>query len=112
MFTFLKRSRKPSPASRKASTFRPTFEALEDRTLLSASAISNLMNQTVQFNLRDDGHLLMTRAGVQSDVGSGVQGLYQGKDNTGHLVAYDLVNHTLSEYSPTQGWVAEGAADQ
>jgi hypothetical protein len=45
MFSFLKRSRKPSPASRRSSArrFRPTFEALEDRELLSAtqSILSN-----------------------------------------------------------------------
>jgi hypothetical protein len=112
MFSLLKRSRKPSPATRKASAFRPAFEALEDRRLLSASAVSNLMNQTVQFNLRDDGHLLMTRGGVQTDIGSGVQGLYQGKDAAGDQVAFDRRNNVLNEYTPSHAWVPIAAADQ
>ncbi len=112
MFSFLKRSRKPLSANRKVKPFRPTFEALEDRQLLSASAVSNLMNQTVQFNLRDDGHLLMTRGGVQTDVGSGVQGLYQGKDAAGDQVAFDWSNNLLNEYTPNHAWVVIGRADQ
>jgi hypothetical protein len=59
-----------------------SVEALEDRQMLSASAFSNLGNVPVQFNLRDDGHLLMTQGQVQTDVASGVQGLYQGRDST------------------------------
>jgi hypothetical protein len=35
MFSFLKRSRKPSPASRKLRTFRPACESLEARDLMS-----------------------------------------------------------------------------
>jgi hypothetical protein len=112
MFSFLKRSRKPSPASRRSSPpgFRPMFEGLEDRQLLSASAVSNLGNALVQFNLLDNGHLQQTVGRVQTDLGI-VQGLYQGKDVAGHEVAYELVSHTLKEFTPDRGWVALGAAD-
>ncbi len=41
MFSFLKRSRKSSPAGRKSSSFRPTFEGLEDRLVMSTLTVSN-----------------------------------------------------------------------
>jgi hypothetical protein len=38
MFDFLRRSRKPSPVSRKANSFRPALEGLEGRLALSTAA--------------------------------------------------------------------------
>jgi hypothetical protein len=90
-------------------SFRPSFEALEDRQLLSATAISNLMNVSAQFNLLPNGHLQQTIGTVKTDLGI-VQGLYQGKDSAGHLVAYDWAGGTLNEFNG-QGWTAIGAAD-
>lgn len=84
--------------------FRPTIEALEERQLLSASAVSNFGNVSVQFNLRDDGHLLQIIGQVQTDIGSGVQGLYQGKNSSGQDVAYRRQNGELYQYTGA-GWV-------
>lgn len=41
---------------RSAQYFRPSLEALEDRQLLSSSAISNPGNVPVYFNLQSDSH--------------------------------------------------------
>ena len=76
-----------------------TFEPLEERQLLATTAISNLLNVPVQFNLLPNSHLSQTVGKVTTDLGV-VQGLYQGKDPTGTLVAYELVNNTLNEFVP------------
>jgi hypothetical protein len=90
--------------------FQPSFEVLEDRQLLSASAVSTLGGVTVQFSLDNTGNLQSTGA-VQTSV-SGVQGLYQGQDSTAHQVAFDLVSNYLNEFTPNQGWVGIGGAGQ
>lgn len=72
-----------------------TFEPLEERQLLATTAttaISNLLNVPVQFKLQSNSHLVETTGKVSTDLGV-VQGLYQGKDHTGTLVAYVLVSH-------------------
>lgn len=96
---------------RSSHYFRPSLEALEDRRLLSASSFSNLGNVPVHFNLQANGHLQETMGSTHNDLGI-VQGLYQGKDIKGHQVAFELVNHTLKEFTPTQGWVSLGTADR
>src|SRR5579883_604342 len=98
-------------ASARQRYFRPCLEALEDRTLMSASAISNLGGVTAQFNLQSNGHLQETMGKVHTDLGV-VQGLYQGQDSSGHKVAYELVDTLLKEFSPTSGWVSLGAVNQ
>jgi hypothetical protein len=108
---FLAGRRVKKKQGNQARRARPALEGLEDRQLLSASAFSNLLNVPVQFTLRE-GHLLMTRGGVQSDVAANVQGLYQGKDVAGHQVAYERAHNVLSEFTPDRGWVSLGAADQ
>src|SRR5262245_40277899 len=75
--------------------FRPSVEMLEDRQMPSTTAFSNLGGIPVQFTLRDDGHLLETRAGVTTDLGTGFRGLYQGKDSAGDQVAYDWAQGNL-----------------
>src|SRR5258708_29820401 len=111
MFSFFKRSRKSRNASQGPRRVRLDLEQLEERELMSASAFSNLGGVSVQFNLRDDGHLLMTQNQVQTDLGGGVQGLYQGHNSAGNQVAFDLANNHLNEFTPNQGWVGLGAAD-
>ncbi len=76
-----------------------TFEPLEERQLLATTAISNLLNVPVQFNLLPNSHLIPDGREGHDKVGV-VQGLYQGKGTTGTLVAYELVNNTLNEFVP------------
>jgi predicted outer membrane repeat protein len=56
MFSFLKRSRKSSPAGRKSGTFRPTFDSLEDRlvpsTLWVTSARDNGTAGTLRYEVQ------------------------------------------------------------
>jgi hypothetical protein len=111
MFRSMKWFRNASSASRKPVR-RPwlQIETLEDRQLLSNTAFSNLGGVPVQFTLRDDGHLLQTSSGVTTDIGAGVQGLYQGHDSTGHQLAFEQVNNYLYEFTPDHGWLAMGSA--
>jgi hypothetical protein len=94
------------------------FETLEDRSLLSAtpgivaSAKSTLGGQDVQFDLQSNGNLLMIQGTVQTNIGSGVSGLYQGTDTAGDSVAFKLVAGQLSEFTPNGGWVSISAANQ
>ena len=109
-----KSHKRPGPLSQNRRV-RPQVECLEDRQLLSASALSNLLDVPVQFNLRQaDGHLLMTRGGDQTDTKTTPQQLYQGKDIAGHQVAFEWTrdNH-LKEFTPDKDqWVDIGPADQ
>src|SRR5262245_20195100 len=87
--------------------FRPCLEVLEDRHLMSASAISNLGNVQVQFNLESNGHLQETAGNTQKDLGI-VQGLYQGKDARGDQVAFVWCqNNRLCEFNG-QLFISEG----
>jgi predicted outer membrane repeat protein len=52
MFSFLKRSRKPSPAARKSVTFRPTMDALEDRVVLSTFYVTSTADSSSVGTLR------------------------------------------------------------
>jgi hypothetical protein len=52
MFSFLKRSRKSSPVGRKASSFRPACEALEDRLVLSTFYVTNTADNGAVGTLR------------------------------------------------------------
>jgi hypothetical protein len=70
MFGFRKHSPKSS-----ARRVRLGIEHLEAREVLSTSAVSNLGGTLVQFNLRDDGHLLMTQGAMHTDLGAVAQGL-------------------------------------
>ena len=88
-----------------------TFEPLEGRQLMATTAISNLLNVPVQFKLQSNSHLVETTGKVSTDLGV-VQGLYQGKDPTGTLVAYELVNNTLKEFVPKSPWVTVGTVGQ
>ncbi len=88
-----------------------TFEPLEGRQLMATTAISNLLNVPVQFKLQSNSHLVETTGKVSTDLGV-VQGLYQGKDHTGTLVAYELVNNTLKEFVPKSPWVTVGTVGQ
>ncbi len=91
-------------------TFRPTLEALEDRQLLSASAISTLGGVAASFSL-DNGVLSETsgpRVGIQA---TSVQGLFQSRDAAGHEIVFEKVQNYLYEFTP-KGWVGIGHADQ
>ena len=75
------------------------LEMLENRELMSASAISNLGNVPVQFNLLTNGHLQeIIQHHIFIDLGP-VQNLYQGQDSTGHQVAYDWSGGNLNEFT-------------
>jgi hypothetical protein len=88
-----------------------TFEPLEGRQLLATTATSNLLNVPVQFTLQSNSHLVQKTGNVSTDLGV-VQGLYQGKDPSGTLVAYELVNNTLNEFVPKSPWVTVGMVGQ
>ncbi len=94
-----------------AGRFRPMLEQLETREVMSANVVSSLGGVNASFNLTN-GILSETQGpqvGVQA---SGVQGLFQGQDSAGHQVAYEWLNNGLSEFTPDQGWVGIGNADQ
>jgi hypothetical protein len=65
MFSFLKRSRKPSPACRKINPFRPSFEALETREVLSVTVPG--------FTLDNGGNLYNTSGAQQQLIDTGVR---------------------------------------
>jgi hypothetical protein len=88
------------------------MEQFEDRNLLSASAMSTLGGTTASFSLLNRGIVWETSGPNVGVVSGGVQGLYQGADSAGNLVAFELVNHFLYEYTPNQGWLGIGGADQ
>ncbi len=52
MFTFLKRSGKSSPVARKASSFRPALEGLEDRLALSPLHVTSAADNGASGTLR------------------------------------------------------------
>jgi hypothetical protein len=95
---------------RQRNVFRPGLEMLEERDMPSTSAISTFMNQTVGFTIGASSSLMMTTAGHTTNTGIKVQGLFQGYDTSGTKFAFDLTGGHLNEYSPSQGWVATGAA--
>jgi hypothetical protein len=72
-------------------------EQLETREVLSTSAISNLGGTLVQFNWQS-GDLMMTQGQTTKDLGQ-AQGLFQGKDASGHQLAFELMNQQLSEFN-------------
>lgn len=78
--------------------YRPMVEQLESREVMSASAMSNLGGTVAQFALQSNGHLEMTKGQVSTDLGL-AQGLFQGKDAAGHLLAFELVNQQMDEFN-------------
>jgi hypothetical protein len=110
MFSFVKPSHKSSPARRKSSggRFRPNFEQLEERQLLSASAVSNFGGIVAQFQLNNQQ--LVETVGRTHTTLNNVQGLFQGKDSAGRQVAYDWTGGNLNEFTGSQ-WAKVGAAD-
>jgi len=93
-------------------TVRPTVEQLEDRQMLSANPMSTLGGSTASFSLLNNGVVWETSGPKVGVVSGGVQGLYQGVDSAGDLVVFALVSHFLDEYTPSQGWLGIGGADQ
>jgi hypothetical protein len=61
MFSFLKRSRKPSSARRKANSFRPTFEALEDRQMMASGLGASLSAGVLTIQDNQAGDLIHIR---------------------------------------------------
>ena len=95
-----------------AGRFRPNLEQLETREVMSATiAGSTLGGVAVSFSLNNG--ILSETSGPHVGVHArGVQGLFQGRDAAGHEVVYDQVGGYLNEYSPSRGWVGDGAANQ
>lgn len=87
------------------------IEGLEGRDMLSASALSTLGGDSARFDLTG-GHVVMTQSGHQTDLGTGVVQLYQGRSPAGQSVAYEwMTDHTLREFDGHQ-FVKLDTADQ
>jgi hypothetical protein len=90
---------------------RLEFEPLEDRQLLSASALSTLpipgthTAPTVQFTLTTNMHMTETVGNAFRDLGSAAGGqLFQSHDAAGHRVVYVASNGHLYEFKPDTGF--------
>ena len=95
-----------------AGRTRLSLESLEDRRLMAASVFSTLANVSAQFDLTAQSRVLMTEGGFQTDMGPGVQQLFQGHDAAGDQVVFEqLANNTLAEFNG-QNFVNMGEADQ
>jgi hypothetical protein len=99
MFSFLKRSRKPSPVSRKANTRRnkPSFEALETREVLSITVPG--------FTLDNSGNLYNTSSAQEQLIDTGVKSFAVANSNV-----YDLhANYAVYHYSGSgNSWATIG----
>lgn len=94
-----------------AGRFRPMLEVLEDRMLMSATALSNLpipgthTAPTVNFTLAANMDLKETIGNTTKDLGSAAGGqLYQGHDAVGHDVVYLSGNGHLYEFTPNSSF--------
>ena len=80
--------------------------------MMSASALSNLANVSAQFNLTPQGHVMMTQGRVQTDLGGGVQQLFQSHNAAGKEVAFEWrTNGMLAEFNG-QSFINVGSANQ
>ena len=87
-------------------SFRPSFEALEDRYLLSASVLSNaIAGQPEQFTVGSDSQLTeMTASGPRALCGN-LQSIESGVDATGRDALFALLTDgTLGEYTAGGAW--------
>ncbi len=101
------------PISRRRSKrrARPNLESLETREVMSAVATSTLGGVSASF-LLNNGSLWEKSGSHYVIKATGVQGLYQSKDSSGHKLAFDLAKGTLNEFTPKAGWVGISPASQ